>query len=592
MPKASDSLGSIFRRVYRLLEASERKRGILLLTLILVNSVVDIFGLAVVIPVIGMVADPALIERSELMNRLYTATGFSSHESFVIFLSVVMFGAALFKAAFGILVVYVQTRFSFSVAHRLSGTMWDALFGSSLEQMRSTSSGLVISKINVWPVGFANIYLVSMVALLTEFFVILFVAVGLVAYNPVVFILVVIIISTGSILLRVNTRARLAAYSAIVQDLEPHSNTAVTGAIRGFLEIVTFGAVTSVRNYYLRMTRRIYRIRSNMSVLSQSPIKLYESLAVLSITVAIILSVTLNFSDELFTTLSLLAIAAYRVMPAVSRFSGALFKIRGSAHLLEAMEDGVATALAQASATPSTPPENVTRVEIDLDGLTLGYRALQEPVISALSARFKPGSLYAIVGPSGSGKSTVISALLGLHQPHEGHITMRSNGGATRKLYADLGQLEWLAQTAYLAQDPFLFEGTVKENLTLRIPSFQLDVDLVNNLVDRLELRSSLGSDPLQFVLQEGGSNLSGGQQQRLALLRALQVERPVLILDEATSALDERMRDVVFALLRERADAGATVILVTHDMEIAAQCDERLNLAVRTIVGNEEQTS
>jgi ABC-type lipoprotein export system ATPase subunit len=51
-------------------------------------------------------------------------------------------------------------------------------------------------------------------------------------------------------------------------------------------------------------------------------------------------------------------------------------------------------------------------------------------------------------------------------------------------------------------------------------------------------------------------------------------------------------MRDVVFALLRERADAGATVILVTHDMEIAAQCDERLNLAVRTIVGNEEQTS
>ncbi|NDC88518.1 MAG: ATP-binding cassette domain-containing protein, partial [Bacteroidetes bacterium] len=161
-----------------------------------------------------------------------------------------------------------------------------------------------------------------------------------------------------------------------------------------------------------------------------------------------------------------------------------------------------------------------------------------------------------------------------------------------RKLYADLGQLEWLAQTAYLAQHPFLFEGTVKENLTLRIPSFQLDVDLVNNLVDRLELRSSLGDDPLQFVLQEGGSNLSGGQQQRLALLRALQVERPVLILDEATSALDERMRDVVFSLLRERADAGATVILVTHDMEIAAQCDERLNLAVWTIVGNEEQTS
>ena len=592
MPNASDSLGSIFRRVYRLLEAPERKRGILLLVLILVNSVVDIFGLAVVIPVIGLVADPALIERSGLLNRLYAATGFSSHEPFIILLSVVMFGAALFKAVFGILVVYVQTRFSFAVAHRLSGTMWDALFGSSLEQMRSTSSGRVISKINVWPVGFANIYLVSMVALMTEFFVVLFVAVGLVLYNPLVFVLVVIIISTGSILLRVYTRARLASYSAIVRELEPHSNTAVTGAIRGFLEIVTFGAVSSVRNYYLRLTERIYRIRSNLSVLSQAPIKLYESLAVLSITVAIILSLTLNFSEELFTTLSLLAIAAYRVMPAVSRFSGALLKIRGSAHLLEAMEDGVETAVSQANAPTSAPSDKITRVEIDLDDLTLGYKALREPVISALSARFKPGSLYAIVGPSGSGKSTLISALLGLHQPLEGNIAMRRDGGGQRRLYADLGQLEWLAHTAYLAQHPFLFEGTVRENLTLRIPSFRLDVDLVNDLVDRLELRSSLGSDPLQFVLQEGGSNLSGGQQQRLALLRALQVERPVLILDEATSALDERMRDIVFALLRERADAGATVILVTHDMDIAAQCDERLNLTVRTIVGNDEQTS
>ena len=80
-------------------------------------------------------------------------------------------------------------------------------------------------------------------------------------------------------------------------------------------------------------------------------------------------------------------------------------------------------------------------------------------------------------------------------------------------------------------------------------------------------------------MLHEGGSNLSGGQQQRLALLRALQIERPVLVLDEATSALDRKLRDIVFGLLRERAQDGGNVILVTHDKELAEQCDDVLDL-------------
>ena len=89
--------------------------------------------------------------------------------------------------------------------------------------------------------------------------------------------------------------------------------------------------------------------------------------------------------------------------------------------------------------------------------------------------------------------------------------------------------------------------------------------------------------NPLEFELHEGGSNLSGGQQQRLALLRALQTDRTVLILDEATSALDGELRSVVFDLLRERAEAGCNVILVTHDRELAQQCDDVLDLGQLT---------
>ena len=131
----------------------------------------------------------------------------------------------------------------------------------------------------------------------------------------------------------------------------------------------------------------------------------------------------------------------------------------------------------------------------------------------------------------------------------------------------------------YLSQQPFLFQGTVRENLTLRVPGATVNEAKALELVQQLHLSECLGSDPLAFELQEGGSNLSGGQQQRLALLRALQVERPVLILDEATSALDTELRDVVFELLQGRAKTGCNVILVTHDKQLANQCDTVLNL-------------
>ena len=147
-------------------------------------------------------------------------------------------------------------------------------------------------------------------------------------------------------------------------------------------------------------------------------------------------------------------------------------------------------------------------------------------------------------------------------------------------LYGEVQRDYWIRHIGYLSQKPFLFNSTLTDNLTMGVNEHQLDREKVDELIERLELEDCLGDDPLDFELLEGGNNLSGGQQQRLAILRALRVYRPVLILDEATSALDGAKRDRVFALLRERANLGCNVLLITHDMELARQCDTVLDLA------------
>jgi ATP-binding cassette subfamily B protein len=168
---------------------------------------------------------------------------------------------------------------------------------------------------------------------------------------------------------------------------------------------------------------------------------------------------------------------------------------------------------------------------------------------------------------------------LGLHALKQGAIEVQLDDQETITLGEDLDLHNWILHVGYLSQQPFLFQGTVRDNLTLRVPGATLNEELVKSLIQKLKLDDCLGTQPLEFGLREGGNNLSGGQQQRLALLRALQIQKPVLILDEATSALDSELRDVVFDLLRERAAAGCNVILVTHDNDLAQRCDNVLDL-------------
>ncbi len=553
---------------------------------IFVNSFVEILGLAVVVPVIGLVVRPETIQTNHTLRVAYDAVvplGIDTPSQFLIALCVLMIGAFLFKALFGLAVNLFQTRFSFSVAHRLSGQMWTYHFSQSLERMRGTDSGRILSEINVWPLQFANFFMVGGLMMLNEISVITLIAIGLMVYNPVVFLSIAILIGLGALVIRRATKKRLLAYSDIRRQIEPHTNTLITNAVRGFLEVITFRASDAVREAYLKDRWTIFRLASNTSVLTLTPAKLYEVLAVVAVAGSIILALLQGTPESGFLELlSFMAISAYRVMPSMSRLNGAVMQMRGQQYVLDTMERGCANQPKTQDRASSTT-EHIVKVDLHVKQATLSYEALDEPILEQFNHSFSHGKVHALVGPSGSGKSTLISALLGLHKPKQGAIEVHLNGQETITLSDDVDLHDWILHVGYLSQQPFLFQGTVRDNLTLRVPGAGMNEELANSLIQKLKLDDCLGTQPLEFELQEGGSNLSGGQQQRIALMRALQVQRPVLILDEATSALDSELRDVVFDLLKERAAAGCNVILVTHDRELSLRCDEVLNLGAST---------
>lgn len=204
---------------------------------------------------------------------------------------------------------------------------------------------------------------------------------------------------------------------------------------------------------------------------------------------------------------------------------------------------------------------------IEIDGVTFRYQGADRPALADFSARIPAGSLVGVVGRSGSGKTTLSALLQGLYFADEGAI--RFDGHNIRDL--DLAYLRGL--TAVVPQEPFLFRGSVKDNIRIGRPtaSFE-DVAEAAHAAGAAEFIEDL---PKRYdtEIEEGGVNLSGGQKQRLSIARALLRHPRIIIFDEATSALDPESEAVVVANLR-RIAKGRTAIVISHRLQTIRDAD------------------
>ena len=438
-----------------------------------------------------------------------------------------------------------------------------------------------MTEINAYPNQFASTFLIGNVKLASDFIMMGIIISGMLVYSPVVVLSIGALTIVCSLGVRALTKSRLTAYSEMNRIRGPRSNSQINNAVKGFIEIFTFNAMDFVKRDYLSNNRMLYRIAANSGVLKQAPAKVYEVVAAISISGAIILSILLGKTDEEFLNLLMaLTLATYRIMPTISRVNGQVISLRNAWYVqmsLKFSRDGLMERESHQNRQDAPLPPQAKKVDIELADLRFAYEP-GDPVLAGVHHHFPAGQIHAIVGPSGSGKSTLLNAMLGLLKLDSGQIKI-SLDGTTSILEEELSHNAWLHQLSYLSQQPYFFSGTVKENLTFHDPALSVDPEEFGELIDLVGLREALGESPLEFQLNEGASNLSGGQQQRLAFLRAIRRDQPVLILDEATSALDERNRDIVFDLLRRRAIQGANVLLITHDRAIADRCDTVLTM-------------
>ncbi|MFE5941071.1 thiol reductant ABC exporter subunit CydD [Streptomyces sp. NPDC056480] len=316
-------------------------------------------------------------------------------------------------------------------------------------------------------------------------------------------------------------------------------------------------SIRAITSEYRRATMRTLRI----AFLSSFALELLATLSVALVAVTIGMRLVHGELD-LYTGLVILILAPEAYLPlrqVGAQFHAAAEGLAAAEEIFDVLEEPVRDG--GGSAVPAS-------VRLELEGVTVRHSGRTEPSLDAMSLTVEPGETVALVGPSGAGKSTLLDVVLGFAVPEEGG-SVRIGG----EPFAALDLEAWRSRIAWVPQRPYLFAGTIAENVRLARP------DASDEAV-REALRDA-GADGfvsglpqgLDTPLGEDGAGLSAGQRQRLALARGFLADRPVLLLDEPTAALDGETEAGVVDAVRRLA-AGRTVLLVAHRPALLAVAD------------------
>ncbi|MEU2181132.1 thiol reductant ABC exporter subunit CydD [Streptomyces thermolilacinus] len=325
-------------------------------------------------------------------------------------------------------------------------------------------------------------------------------------------------------------------------------------------------SIRSITAQYRRATLRTLRV----AFLSSFALELLATLSVALVAVGIGMRLVHGTLD-LYTGLVILILAPEAYLPlrqVGTQYHAAAEGLSAAEEVFAVLESPVR------EAGTEVLPEGPVRIE--LDAVTVRHEGRAEPSLDRASLVVEPGETVALTGPSGIGKSTLLDVVLGFTAPDAG--TVRAGGVDV----AALDPERWRERVAWVPQRPYLFAGTIAENVRLARPD--ADDDAVRAALREAGADFVAGlPDGIGTVLGEDGAGLSAGQRQRLALARAFLADRPVVLLDEPTAALDGATEAAVVEAVRRLA-AGRTVLLVVHRPALLEVADRVVVLRSGTV--------
>ncbi len=359
------------------------------------------------------------------------------------------------------------------------------------------------------------------------------------------------------------TRQRAAKLAQSTASMTAEVMHSVNQAIGGLREVRILGCEAYFLSRLTKAGAGLVDATWRLSVLNLVPRHAIElAMIVFLVGLVFVSRVSGEAGGAILPLLGLIGAASVRLMPASTSLLSNISQMRGNRFVvgvLAADLAGSATLIAEPAHKQTEAKQAIEFQSIQAKNIAFSYATNRKAVFADLSFDIKAGETVALVGPSGAGKSTLADLLLGFLDPTAGQVLL--NG-------ADLSgnQRAWQAMVAYIPQQSYLIDDTLRRNVALGVKDADIDDARVLRAIADAQLGALFSQLPggLDAQLGERGVRFSGGQRQRVSIARALYHDRQFLVFDEATSALDDETEREIVETIRGLA-GKKTILLISH---------------------------
>ena len=563
------------KKTYRLIP-KERRRGLPKMVLsALCSAAVDLLGIAALVSVLLVVLDEDIVTNNPLVGKIYEALGFTSEGSFVIAVCVTVVALIALKGVLGVALSQVRARYMLLLYADLSKRMYDNYLSRGLLFVRSHHTTTLVNNVNAVCHRFASGVVSSLLGILTEVIIVVTLLVLLSLYNPMIVALAVMVFVPIALLYSRIIRRRMVENGKEENRLQVGQNKTMYEALRGYADIEIAGAKPTITKRFAKGidSLRYYSLRAIRMRAASSYV--VEFSLVLGVVAVIILGIAMGHSvGTLKLFLGVFAVAAYRIVPSISRIVGGWTEYKRTSYVVDLLTEELS---GEVEPTPQTSEKLPFNHCVELSNVAFGYTP-SERVLDGYSLTIRKGERVGIQGTSGKGKTTLFNLFAGLFVPAEGEL--RVDGEVVN---SPLKRRMWQNNVAYVSQDLFIPDQTIAENIALGVEREDIDPVRLAKAIEAARLGEFVASLPngVDTITGEAGCRLSGGQRQRIGIARALYKEASVLMFDEATSSLDEKTeREVVEAVAGlSESNRDLTILFISHNARTLGFCDRIIEL-------------